>query len=334
MNSIITYGVNAISELTDRPDDNENNNFIKKNKSRKVLPVMKSEERHQSQKLLRDAMQIRSSKPVIQTEDKKSLLPKISDYSLRRQFNTKNLDKAALENSEDHVSVPISTSTQTEPDEIKGSSKDCLQDKMAPEKLLSVLEAIETNLGNRRSYDGPSENLHELQDISLQLTDSEKLIELSKALSVQDRNKIQSSLEYLEGYFESDSGPGNSQNDISSTLHQIIARLDNLPANNGIVQAPSYASESHSFEGNVVTEADNLQILHSRKRDQNQLDEEISGSVSGNEKGNRSAVSSKRLNAVEKTVSSNAKGWSQRSEKNVDDEKRNDTLPLITIRSV
>jgi len=332
MNSIINYGVNAISELSDRSDDNENKNFQEKNKSRKNLPVMKSEERHHSQNLLRDAMQIRSSKTVNQPENKKFLMPKMSDHSLRRQLNTKNSDMAAPKKSKNHVSV--STSAQTEPDENKGFREECLLDKMMPEKLLSVLEAIETNLGNRRSYDGPSENLHELKDISLQLTDSENLIELTKALNVQDRNKIKASLEFLEGYFESDSEFGSSQNDISDTLHQIIARLDNLPANNGMVQTTSSASESHHFDGIVVSEIDNLQFLRSRKHDHNQLDEELSESNLGNDKGNHSAVSSKRLNGVEKTVSSNAKDMVQRSAKNVDDEKRNDTLPLITIRSV
>ena len=332
MNSIISYGVNAISALSDRSDDNENKNFQEKNKSRKTLPVMKSEERLHSQNLLRDAIQIRRSKPLIQPENKKSLMPKMSDYSVRRQLNTKDSDTAALKKSEDHVS--ISTSIQTEPDERKDFRKERLQDKILPEKLLSVLEAIETNLGSRRSNEVPSENLHELQDISLQLTDSEKLIELSKALNVQDRNKIRTSLEFLEGYFESDSESGNPQNDISDALHQIITRLDNLPANNGMVQAPSSASESHCFDGIVVSETDNLQILRSRKRDQNQLDEEMPESASDNDKGNRSAVSSKRFNSAEKMVSSNAKGMVQRSAKNVDDEKRDDTLPLITIRSV
>lgn len=331
MNSIISYGVNAMSELSDRADENnDNKNFQQKIKLRKSLPVMKSEERQQSQKLLRDAMQNMSVKPALQSENRKSLASKLADGSLRRQSDSMSQNTAALKKAEDF----ISDSTQTEPEKSMTSDEQNLPEKMGPQKLLTVLDHIEDSLGSRRPYEGQSDKFQVLKEISSQLSNPEKLLQFSKELGAPDRNKIKASLEFLEGYFEKDSEHGNAQNDIFDSLHQIIAKIDNLPANNGIQQAPNCASEFRRFEGDAVFEKDKIQSLRKRKDDQNLADGGIAESVPTKIGNNRVVMAPKELNGVEKTVSSNAKGVAQRTAKKVDDEKRNDTLPLVTIRSV
>jgi hypothetical protein len=294
---------------------------------------MRSDERRHSEDLLASAMGQRQSA---------QRLPRKAPTAL---FLEDSVEKERLENSSTEPGSPnpdVRTRDKSDlhdaqiPVLISMAQQPMAQSQSDLSSLPSKLAAIESSLIGGEGRVSRIQIQDYLEDVSRQLNSPGELRKFSNLLTAGQRDELMFNLEFIDGYFEASVVDGDSNKKIAQALQNMMIQIggDNL---NTFPSSPAaQLAESLSVARNIVSEKSAAISAQDRRRlldveagrfSDSPVEEELVVSLNANKKMS--------LERSEIKTGRSAKQQMQTYDSEKDnDKKRDDTLPLVTLRSV
>ena len=333
----MTISAYTIASIPVVSDGGENSNDSNKRqpiyKTHKKVPVMRSDERRHSEDLLASAMGQRQSAQRLPRKAPTALFLEDSVEKGRLENSSTepgspNPDVRNRDKSDAHdAQIPVLISTAQQP---------MAQSQPDLSSLPSKLAAIESSLIGGEGRVSRIQIQDYLEDVSRQLNSPGELRKFSNLLTAGQRDELMFNLEFIDGYFEASVVDGDSNKKIAQALQNMMIQIgrDNL---NAFSSSPvAQLAESLSVARNVVSEKSAAISAQDRRR---LLDVEAGGfSDSPAEEELVVSSNANKKMSLERPEIKTGRGAKQQmqtydSEKE-NDKKRDDTLPLVTLRSV
>ena len=333
----MTISACTIASIPVVSDGGENSNDSNKRqpiyKTHKKAPVMRSDERRHSEDLLASAMGQRQSA---------QRLPRKAPTAL---FLEDSVEKERLENSSTEPGSPnpdVRTRDKSDahdaqiPVLISMAQQPMAQSQSDLSSLPSKLAAIESSLIGGEGRVSRIQIQDYLEDVSRQLNSPGELRKFSNLLTAGQRDELMFNLEFIDGYFEASVVDGDSNKKIAQALQNMMIQIGGDNLNTFPSSSAAQLAESLSVTRNIVSEKSAAISAQDRRRlldveagrfSDSPVEEELVVSLNANKKMS--------LERSEIKTGRSAKQQMQTYDSEKDnDKKRDDTLPLVTLRSV